>query len=354
MFWQDLRFGCRVLAKNRGFTTVVVLTLALGIGGISIMFAVVNAILLRPLPFTDSSRLVVVWEVQPKRDLTRGVATLADFLDWRDRNHVFEDMAAWLPWSYNLTRQSEPEEVWGARVTATFFNLFKVKAALGRTFLPEEEQPGHDEVVMLSYGLWQRRFGSDSALIGKTITVDDKPCIVIGILPRGFSLWGTSRQFDLWMPVAFVRTQLVRDDHAFTVFGRLKRGVALWEANSEMNTIVRQLALEYPTTDQDKGVTVLGMHKDRTERLRPALELLFGAAAFVLLIALVNVANLLLSRAVTRLKEIAIRASLGASKMRLARQLITESMLLALVGGAAGFFLTAAGILLLRAALSGF
>ena len=354
MFWQDLRFGCRVLARNRGFTTVVVLTLALGIGGISIMFGVVNAVLLRPLPFADSSRLVLVWEVQPKRDLTRGVATLADFLDWRDRNHVFEDMAAWLPWSYNLTRQSEPEEVRGARVTTNFFNLFKVKPILGRAFIPEEERPGHDEVVMLSYGLWQRRFGSDPGLIGKTIAVDDKPYIVIGILPRGFSLWGMSQQFDLWMPVAFVRTELVRDDHAFTVFGRLKPGVTLWEANSEMNTIVRQLALEYPTTDQDKGVSVLGMHEDRTERLRPALELLFGGAAFVLLIALVNVANLLLSRAVTRMKEIAIRASLGAGKMRLAQQVITESMLLALVGGGAGFLLTAGGILLLPAALSRF
>ena len=350
--WQDLRFSCRVLAKNRGFTTVVVLTLALGIGGISMMFGVINAVLLRPLPFADSSRLAFVWEVQPKRDLTRGGTTLADFLDWRDRNQVFEDMAAWVAWSYNLTGQSEPEETWGARVSTNFFDLLRVKPAVGRTFISQEERPGHEQVVMLSYGLWQRRFESDPTLIGKTITVDDKKYVVVGILPRDFSLWGTSQQFDLWMPLAFVRTQLVRDNHAFTVFARLRRDVTLSEANTQMNTIMQQLAVEYPTADPDRRVSVVMMHADRTGRLRPALKLLFGGAGLVLLIAVVNVANLQLSRAVTRVMEISIRASLGAGKLRLVQQLVIESMLLALLGGVAGLVLAAGGLRVLPAVLS--
>jgi putative ABC transport system permease protein len=327
-------------------------TIALAVGGITMMFGIINAVLLHPLPFPESDRIVLVWEVQPKRDVTRGGTTLADFLDWRDRNNVFEEMGTWLPWSYNLTGQSEPEEVWGARVSTNFFDLFKVKPAVGRTFIPEEEQPGHEEVVMLSYRLWQRRFGSDLGLIGKTVTIDDRPYVVIGILPRAFSLWGTSQQFDLWMPLAFVRTQLVRDNHVFTVFGRLRRDATLSEANSEMNTIVRQLAVEYPTTDPDRRVTVVTMQEDRTERVRAALELLFGAAGFVLLIALVNVANLVLSRAAIRVKEIAIRASLGAGHLRLIQQLTTESMLVALLGGAAGFLLAAGGLRVLPAVLS--
>jgi len=350
--WQDLRFGWRALAKDPRYSTVATLTIALGVGGITMMFGIINAVLLRPLPFPESDRIALVWEVQPKRDLTRGGTTLADFLDWRDRNHVFEEMAAWVPWSYNLTGQNEPEEVSGARVSTNFFGLFKVKPALGRTFIPEEEQPGHEEVVMMSYRLWQRRFGSDPGLIGKTVTVDETSYVVIGILPRAFSLWGTGQQFDLWMPLAFVRTQLVRDNHIFTVFGRLRRDATLSEANSEMNTIVRQLAAEYPTTDPDRRVSVVKMHEDRTERVRPALKLLFGAAAFVLLIALVNVANLVLSRAATRLKEIAIRASLGAGKVRLIQHLTTESMLVALLGGTAGLLLAAGGLRVLPAVLS--
>ncbi len=350
--WQDLRFGWRVLAKNSRHTVVAMLTIALGVGGVTMMFGIINAVLLHPLPFPESNRIVLVWEVQPKRDLTRGGTTLADFLDWRDRNHVFEEMATWLPWAYNLTGQSEPEEVWGARVSTNFFDLLRVRPAVGRTFIPEEEQPGHEEVVMLSYRLWQQRFGSDPGLIGKTVTIDDRPYAVVGILPRAFSLWGTSQQFDLWMPLAFVRTQLVRDNHAFTVFGRLRRNATLSEANSEMNTIVRQLAVEYPSTNPDRRVSVVTMQEDRTERVRPTLELLFGATGFVLLIALVNVANLVLSRAAIRLKEIAIRASLGAGKLRLIQQLTTESMLVALLGGAAGLLLAVGGLGVLPAVLS--
>ncbi len=350
--WQDLRFGWRALAKNPRYSTVAMLTVALGVGGITMMFGIINAVLLRALPFPESDRIALVWEVQPKRDLTRGGTTLADFLDWRDRNHVFEEMATWLPWSYNLTGQSEPEEVSGARVSTNFFDLFKVKPALGRAFIPEEEQPGHEEVVMMSYRLWQRRFGSDPRLIGKTVTIDDRSYVVIGILPRAFSLWGTSQQFDLWMPLAFVRTQLVRDNHVFTVFGRLRRDATLSEANSEMNTIVRQLASEYPATDPDRRVSVVRMQEDRTERVRPALKLLFGAAGFVLLIALVNVANLVLSRAAIRLKEIAIRASLGAGRVRLIQQLTTESMLLALLGGVGALLLATGGLRVLPAVLS--
>lgn len=349
--WQDLRYSLRLLTKKPGFALVAVVTLALGIGATTAIFGVVNAVLIRPLPFAESDRIVLVWEVQPKRDVFRGRTTLADFLDWRDRSRSFEELSAWIPWSYNLTGESQAEEIWGARVTANFFDLLKVKPVLGRAFLPEEEQLGHEQVAILSYSLWQRRFGSDASLIGKSITIADLPYTVIGVLPRNFSLWGSNPQYDLWTPLAFVRAQLIRDNHVFTVFGRLAPGVTLSQASGEMNAIVHQLALEYPTSDPDKHARVVRMHEDRTERLRPALQLLFAAGCFVLLIAWVNVANLFLSRAISREKEIAIRASLGAGRMRLMRQLGTEGVVLSLVGGALGLFLADAGLRVLPAVL---
>jgi len=185
---QDLRFAGRVLRKNSGFTLVAVLTLALGIGATSGILALVNAVLIRPVPFSDPDRVVLVWETQPKRNNKTRLATLADFLDWRDRNHVFQEMSAWVPWSATITGQSEPEELVGARASTNFFDLLGVKAAVGRSFLPDEEQPGHDQVVMLSHRLWKRRFGADPNVIGQPVILDEKPYIIVGVLPSDFSL----------------------------------------------------------------------------------------------------------------------------------------------------------------------
>ena len=349
--WQDLRYSVRLLARNPGFTAVAVITLALGIGATVAIFALVNNVLIRPLPFAESNNIVLIWEVHPNRDIRRGTTTLADFFDWRDRNHSFAEISAWIPWSFNLTGQGQPEEIWGARTSANFFNLLRVQPILGRAFLPEEEQPGRDQVVILSYKLWQRRFGGDEHVLGTSITIDGKSYDVIGVLPREFSLWGTSLSYDLWTPLAFARAQLARDNPVFTVFGRLHSGTTLAQASQDMNAIVQQLAREYPETDPDKRVRVVRMHDDRTERLRPALELMFAAAGFVLLIAWVNVANLFLSRAITREKELAVRASLGAGHLRLVRQLATESVVLSLAGGACGLLLADLGLRALPAVL---
>lgn len=344
---QDLRFAGRILRKNSGFTLVAVLTLALGIGATSGILALVNAVLIRPVPFPDPDRVVLVWETQPKQNNKTRLTTLADFLDWRDRNHVFQAMSAWVPWSSTLTGQSEPEELPGARASVNFFDLLGVKAAVGRSFLPDEEQPGHDQVVMLSHRLWKRRFGADPNVIGQPVILDEKPYIVVGVLPSEFSLWGTGLQYDLWVPLSFVRTQLVRDNHTFAVFARLRPSAALATANSEMNAIIRQLAVEYPATDQDVGARVIRMHDEMTEKVRPALQLLFLSAFFVLVIGWVNVANLLLSHALKREREMALRASLGAGHLRLLRQLLTESIVLSSTGGALGVVLAAVGVHLL-------
>src|SRR5258708_38014535 len=239
--------------------------------------------------------------------------------------------------------ESEREEVAGARGWTNFFELLGVKAAVVRSFLADEEQPGHDQVVVLSHRLWKRRFGADPNVIGRHVILDEKPYIVVGVLPSDFSLWGTGLQYDLWVPLSFFRTQLVRDNHTFTVFGRLKPSATLAKANSEMDAIVRQLAVEYPATSQDVGARVSRLHDEMTEKVKPALHLLFASAFLVLVIGWVNVANLLLSRALKREREMALRASLGAGHLRLLRQLLTESIVLSLAGGAAGVVLAAVG-----------
>src|SRR5260370_2636926 len=344
---QDLRFAGRILRNNSGFTLVVVLTLALGIGATSGILALVDAVLIRPVPFLDPDRVALVWETQPKQNNKTRLVTLADFFDWRDRNHVFQEMSACVPLSPPLPGHSEPQELAGARASANFFDLLGVKAAVGRSFLADEEQPGHDQVVMLSHRLWKRRFGADPNVIGQPVILDENPYIIVGVVPSDFSLWGTGLQYDLWVPLSFFRTQLVRDNHTFTVFGRLKFSATPWKADSEMDAIVRQLAVEYPAKDQDVGARVIRLHDEMTEKVRPALQLLFLSALFVLAIGWVNVANLLLARALKREREMALRASLGAGRARPLPQLLTESIVLSLAGGALGVGLAAVGIHLL-------
>ena len=347
---QDVRYGLRMLRRSPGFTVVAVLTLAIGIGANAAIFSIINTVLLRPLPFPDSNCIVLVWDTDPNRDLTRGVASPAEFLDWRDQNHVFEELSAWRTWFYNLTGTGEPEQVWGVHSSGNFFRLLGVVPILGRDFTAEEEQPGHEQVVIISYGLWQRHYGGDPAIVGKSILVDDQPFTVVGVLPKGFTLWGTSRQLDLWMPFAFGSAQLDRGNHSVIVFGRLRKGVEVAQAQAEMETIIARLKKQYPGIDQENGVRVVRFHDDMSRTLKPALLVLLGAVGFVLLIACSNVANLMLARAADRDREIAVRAALGAGRRRIFRQLLTESALLALVGGAAGILVAYGGLHLLRAA----
>ena len=349
--WQDLRYGVRMLRRNPGFAAVAILTLAIGIGANIVIFSVVNGILLKPLPFPDSHRVVTIWETDANRNVTRGTASAAEFLDWRDMNHVFQELSGWRALYFTITGGGEPERVWGSQVSGNFFRTLRVTPMLGRDFTPEDEQIGHEHVVILSYGLWQSRYGSDTGILGKTILLNEESFTVIGVLPRSFSLYGTLPEFELWKPFTFNRTQLDREDHELVIFGRLKDGVPISQANAEMITIQEQLKKQYPAFDQKNGMRVVGFHDELVSTLRPGLLLLVAAVAFVLLIACANVANLMLARAAVREREIALRVSLGAGRKRIFRQLLTESALLSLIGAAIGILFAYGGIHILRDAV---
>jgi len=339
-FWRDVKYGLRALKRNPGFTAVALVTLGLGIGANAAIFSVVNAVLLRPLPFPDSDRIVMVRKVEPRLNSKTGAASAAEYLDWRERNHSFEQLAAWSSGYYNLAGAAEPEQVWGARVSANFFEVFRIAPIVGRSFLPEEELPGHGQVAILSYRFWQEHFGGRSDALGRSITVDDTPYSVIGVLPPDFNLWGNAGwQHDLWMPLTFDRGHMSRVHHGLIVFGRMKPGVSVGQADADTKAIVRQLHEEYPDIDASSDARVAPMHEEATRALRPALEMLLAVAGLVLLIACVNIANLLLSRATSREREMAVRSSLGARRGRLLLQLLTESVLLGVGGGAFGLAL---------------
>jgi putative ABC transport system permease protein len=337
---QDLKYGMRVLRKSPGFAAAAIVVLALGIGANTAIFSVVNAVLLRPLPLPEPERLMLVWHVPPAKSfpgVTRFSVSPANYLDWQKQNHVFEKMAALSRPAMNLTGGAQPESLTAGSATADFFSVMKAAPTLGRTFAADEDQPGHDKVVVLSNAFWQGHFGSNRNALGQKLTLDGAAYTVIGVMPPMFDF---PPKAQVWVPLAWTdKDRAVRGDHNYIVAARLKPGVDVRQAQAEMDTISSRLQQQYPVDDAGWGAVVVPLREELVGDVRPALLVLLGAVAFVLLIACANVANLTLAKTWGRRKEIAIRTVLGASRGRVLRQVLSETVLLSLAGGLLGVFL---------------
>ena len=354
-FLKDVNYALRSLWKRPAFTFISVITLALGIGASTAIFSVVHAVLLRSLPYSSADRLVMVWE---DRHRVGGKATntinLGNFFDWKEQNHVFEDMAAFFDLSAKVTGDGEPEEVPSEIATPNLFSVLGVNPIMGRTFLADDGKPDQPDVVVLSYGYWQRRFGGDQHVVGRHLTMNNRDATVIGVLPRDFTLHITKASMtnkppEIWRPWQVANELRQRHGRFAMAVGRLKPGVSLPNAQAEMNTIAARLEKEYPEFDTNSGVNLVPLRTQFSGEIRKALLILLGAVGFVLLIACANVANLLLARGVSRQKEFGVRAALGAGRARIVRQLLTESLILAVLGGGLGLLLAWQGTDLLIA-----
>jgi len=357
--WQDLRYGARMLLKQPAFTLIAVLTLALGIGANTAIFSVIKGVLLNPFPFAEPERLVVIWERCLPQGIPRMVVSPPNFADLRAQSRSFADVAAYRQQDFNLTGEGEAELARGLRVSATMFSLLGVKPALGRVFQPDEDQPGAPAAVIISHGFWQRRYGGEPGALGRRLTLGNESATIIGVMPPGFdfpppiSFRGEARQVtvELWTQLRYAQELNQRGAHNLFVLARLKPGVTSAAAEAELQSLSRRLSADYPQTNAGWDAFLVPLHEQVVGDVRAALLILPAAVACVLLIACANVANLLLARASGRRRELAVRAALGAGRGRLTGQLLVESLLLALFGGALGLAL-AAGALRLIAALA--
>jgi len=336
--WQDIRYGARMLLKNPGITFVVILALALGIGANTAIFSVVNAVLLRPLPYAEPDSLLFLNERSPVLDEMS--ISYPNFTDWRNQNHVFEKIGVYNRESYNLTGAGEAERILTAQASADLFSALRVNAAVGRVFTNEEDQPGGTPVVVLSHGLWQRRFGGQMSILNQSLTLNGKSYTVIGVMPQGFQY---PSRVEMWVPVGQLSGETSwkeRGNHpGLYAVARLKPGATLAQAQADMENIAANLEKQYPDSNAGNRVRIRTLMETYVSDVRSALWVLFGAVAFVLLIACANIANLLLARATARQKEMAIRSAMGAGRWRIARQLLTESVLLSITGGILGLLI---------------
>ena len=352
----DLRYAIRTWRRNPGFVIVAIVTLALGIGANSTIFSVVNATLLRPLSFPDADRLMTVWKARIQDPTDINIISMPNYKEWRQRSRSFASLAIFdsAGRGYNLTGIAEPEQVSGVRVTASFFDVLGVPPLLGRTFRPEEEEPGTNPVVVLSYGLWMRNYGGDRSIVGKPIQIDGVPYTVVGVMPASFRFQFWSGVRELWMPANWTAGDQDPGSNSFICIGRLKPDVTLAQARSEMDTIGRAMSRERQySNDVALTAVVTPLSEYGLTELRPVMLAILLIVGFVLLIACVNVANLMLARAATRQREFAIRSAVGASRTRIVRQLLLESVLLGCVGGAVGLVIAAWGTSLLVPILPG-
>ncbi len=355
-FFMDVRFGARMLRKNLGFAAVTIVTLALGIAANTTIFSAVNGWMLRPPTIKDPGRVVMILGTNPAKGgwgWDRNPVSVPDFAAWRERCHAFEDMVASQGSDFALSGEGEPEWLKGTRVSASYFDVLGVPAALGRTFLPGEDQPGHDQVVILSDGLWQRRFGSNPKVVGEAVRLNGDSYNVVGVMPKGYRLGHHGPQ--LWTPLVFPPQSILpaaREDRSLGVMARLKSGVSVETAKAEMAALAQRSEQAYPGTGKGWSATAMPIQKYIADEFKYAMRMLMGVVVFVLLIACANIASLQLTLAAARQREFAVRVALGAARFRLVRQLLVESLLIGLAGGGLGLLLASWGVDLFRSALN--
>jgi putative ABC transport system permease protein len=356
---QDIRFGLRMLLKAPGFTAVAIIVLALGIGANTAIFSVVNAVLLRPLPYPQPDRLVQVWHTPPQSSFPGAKifsVSPANYFDWVNQNRSFEQLAIYGFMSFNLTGKGEPESLIATRVSSNFFSVLRTQPMAGRVFTSEEDSSGHGKVVIISHAFWQSHFGADPNTVGQTISLNSESYTIVGIMPAKFAFPTSSDpkfQTQMWTPIAWTdKDRSVRGNHNFLVIGRLKLDTTLEQAKAEMTTISSRLEQQYPADDKGWGATIIPMREQMVGEVRTALMILLGAVGFVLLIACANVANLVLVKTLARQKEIAIRTALGASSFRVLRQILAETLMLSLCGGLLGLAVAHFGVRLIVAFLA--